>query len=117
MRFLLNGSDGYFLAGGLEEAKVLGENSIFTLAAGTESAIGTISQLNGANAATLFNSPLSSIIVYPAGGSFIAVTKAASEIGGYAFSINPSTGAFTPILGPLDGLTVLPRSIRTACLV
>ena len=103
-----NGSDGYFLAQDLDEVKVLGENAIFTLAAGVGSSIGTVAQLNGANASTVFTSPLSSIIVYPAGTGFVAVTKAASELNGYAFYINSTTGAFTPILGPLRGLTVLP---------
>jgi hypothetical protein len=103
-----DGSEGYFLAQDLDEAEIIGNNAIFTLAAGTESSIGTIAQLDGTNPTNIFTSPLSSIIVYPAGSSFIAVTKAASEIGGYAFSINPTTGVFTPILGPLDGLTILP---------
>lgn len=103
-----DGSDGYFLAQNLDEAQVLGQNSIFTLMAGTNSSIGTLAGINGSNATTLFTTPLSGIIVYPAGSGFIAATKAASEIGGYAFSINSTTGVFTPVLGPLNGLTVLP---------
>ncbi|MDR3547891.1 MAG: hypothetical protein P4M11_06455 [Candidatus Pacebacteria bacterium] len=103
-----DGSDGFFLAQNLTEAKVIGQNSVFTLSSGVNGSIGAVSQMNGANSSTIFTSPLSSIIVYPAGGNFIAVSKAASELGGYAFSINPTTGVFTPILGPLRGLTVLP---------
>jgi hypothetical protein len=103
-----DGSDGYFLAQNLDEAKVIGSNSVFTLSAGVNGSIGTVAQMNGANASTIFSSPLSSIVVYPAGNGFIAATKAASELDGYAFSVNPNTGTFTPILGPLRGLTILP---------
>ena len=103
-----NGSDGYFLAQDMDEAKIIGKNTIFTLAAGANGSIGTVAQLSGAGATNIFTSTLASLIVYPLGNGFVAVTKAASELGGYAFSINPSTGVFTPILGPLRGLTILP---------
>lgn len=103
-----DGSDGYFLADNLDEAQIVGSNSIFTLSAGSESSIGAIARLDGSDSSTVFTSPMSSLVVYPAGKGYIAATKPASEIGGYAFSVNPNNGAFTPILGPLDGLSVLP---------
>jgi hypothetical protein len=102
-----NGNGGYFLQSGLDEAVVTGSSTIFTLAASTDNSVGTLENAAGTNPQQIFTSALSSIIVKAAGRAFIAVTKAASEVDGYAFTIN-ANGAFTPILGPLRGLTILP---------
>ncbi|MBA3789485.1 hypothetical protein H0X32_03825 [Patescibacteria group bacterium] len=101
-----DGNGGYFLQSDLDQVSVTGSSTLFTLTAGTNGSIGTVAHSDGSGARTLFTSPLASIIVQAVGNSFVAVTKAASEIDGYAFSIT-STGSFTPILGPLRGLTAL----------
>jgi hypothetical protein len=101
-----NGNGGYFLEQGLAQAVVAGASSVFTLTTGTDSSIGSIASADGTQVQTVFSSPLSSIIVQPTSNGLFAVTKAASELDGYAFKI--SGGTFSPILGPLRGLTTLP---------
>lgn len=101
-----DGTGGYFLQQNLAQASVLGPTTIFTFAAGSDSSIGSTANVDGTGAKTLFTSPLTSLWVYPAGTSIIAVTKASAQVDGYAFSF--SSGKFTPILGPLRALTVLP---------
>jgi hypothetical protein len=103
-----DGTGGFFLQDGLDEVQVTGSTTVFTLAASTDNSIGTVMNADSTSPYQLFTSSLSSLIVYPAGNAFVAVTKAASEVNGYAFSINSKTSLFTPIIGPLRGLTILP---------
>ncbi len=102
-----DGNGGYFLQEGLDEAVVTPSNTLFTLEAGTDSSVGTVMHADGTNSQTVFTSPLAGLHVFPTANGYIAATKAASELQGYAFTIG-STGSFIPILGPLDGLTILP---------
>ncbi len=101
-----NGTGGYFLQQDLDQVTVVGSSSVFTLMNGANGSIGSLAHADGSAVSMLFNSPLTSLIVHPSGSSFIASTRAAAEIGGYAFTI--ASGKFTPILGSLNGLTVLP---------
>jgi hypothetical protein len=100
------GNGGYFLQQDLDQASVLGSTTVFVLTSGTASSIGAVANADGTNVHTLFTSPLTSLVARAAGAGIIAATKASSELDGYAFSI--SKGAFTPIIGPYKGLTVLP---------
>ncbi|MES2225497.1 MAG: hypothetical protein V4480_01675 [Patescibacteria group bacterium] len=102
------GGSGYLLEQDLVQASVAGSSTLFTLFSGTTGSVGTIAQADGSKSRTLFSSLLSSIIVHPTSGNLYAATKAASEVGGYGFSINRTSGAFTRILGPLQGLSLLP---------
>jgi hypothetical protein len=101
-----DGNGGYFLQADLAQTIVTGSNSIFTLVTSPTNSVGVTANADGSNIKTLFSSPLTSIIARAAGASIITVTKAASEISGYAFAL--SNGVFTPIIGPLRGLTILP---------
>jgi hypothetical protein len=101
-----NGDGGYFLESGLDQATVISPTSIFTLTDGTDSSIGSVATADGSTVQTVFSSPLTSLVVYPAGKALVAVTKAASELDGYVFTL--SKGTFTPIIGPARGLTALP---------
>lgn len=100
-------TNGYFLQEDLAQATAVGSHSVFTLVAGTDSSIGTIANADGSKPSTLFTSPLTSIQLYPAGTGYIAVPHATNSLAGYAFAVG-SSGIFTPILGPLNGLSVLP---------
>ncbi len=101
-----NGLGGYFLEQDISQALVIGPSTLFTLNTGSGSSVGSTAHADGTNAQTLFTSPLTSIIARVAGSGVMAVTKATSELDGYAFAVNGN--AFTPVLGPLRGLTVLP---------
>jgi hypothetical protein len=101
-----DGNGGYFLQQDLAQATVIGSSSVFTLTANANGSVGSSASADGSVVKTLFTSPLSSIVGRAAGASIVAVTKASSELDGYAFTL--SGGVFTPILGPLRGLTILP---------
>ena len=101
-----DGNGGYFLQQDLAQAIVTGSSTVFTLSVSTGSSVGTTAHADGTSPQTLFTSPLTSILMRGFGVGLTAVTKASAELDGYAFSL--SGGVFTPVLGPLKGLTVLP---------
>lgn len=102
------GGDGYLLQNDLAEVQVAGSSTLFTLFAGSTGSVGTIARADGSNQKTLFSSVLSSIVVHPTAKDLYATNKPSSGLDGYAFDINRSTGAFSRILGPFLGLSVLP---------
>lgn len=102
------GEGGSFLEEDLDQASVYGTSTLFSLLSSQNGSIGSISKADGSNARTLFSSTLTSLVVHPSAGTFVANTRASAGLNGYGFAINPSTGAFTHILGPLRGLTTLP---------
>jgi hypothetical protein len=101
------GGTGFFLQPDLSEVLAEPSGSVFTLAAGTDSSIGSTANSDGSNVQTVFTTPLTSLNVYSTSAGFIAATKATSELDGYAFTLS-NAGNFTPIIGPLKGLTILP---------
>jgi hypothetical protein len=102
------GGNGYLLDNNLSEAVVAGANTLFTLFPGSTGSVGTLSGVDGSDAHTLFSSVLSALSVHPTSGDLFATNKPSSQLDGYAFQISHKTGAFTRILGPLRGLSVLP---------
>jgi len=103
-----NGGDGYLLEQDLSQATVAGSSTLFTLLTGTTGSVGSLARADGSNAKTLFSSLISSLIVSPTTGALFATNKPSSQIDGYGFQIDRVSGAFTRILGPLRGLTLLP---------
>lgn len=101
------GTGGYFLQSDLAQAMVVGSSTIFTLLSGVDSSVGTLAHADGTNPRTLFSTSLTQFKVFPSGSDYTAVTNAARTLDGYVFAINGS-GTFTPIIGPLKGLTALP---------
>lgn len=103
----VDGTNGFTLESDLDEA-VAASSTVFTLLSGTTGSVGTVAKGDGTNARTLFTSLLSSLVVLPSNTGFFAHTRASSGLPGYAFSVASANGAFTYLLGPLRGLTVLP---------
>ncbi|KND51526.1 MAG: hypothetical protein AB202_03075 [Parcubacteria bacterium C7867-007] len=101
-----NGEGGYFIEQDLSEARVVGSTGLFTMISNTGGSVGTIAKVDGTGARTLFTSLISSLIVHPAGNTYFAHTKASSQTEGYGFQI--INGSFNRILGPLNGLSLLP---------
>lgn len=101
-----NGEGGYFIEQDLDEARVSSSTGLFTLLTSTTGSVGTIAKTDGSNPRTLFTSLISSLVVYPAGNTYFAHTKASVQTDGYGFQI--ISGAFSRFLGPLRGLTLLP---------
>src|SRR3989338_4413470 len=104
----VSGEGGFFIEQGLSVAKATPSGSLFTLLSGSTGTVGSIAKSDGTNARTLFSSLLSSLIVHPTNGNYFGHTKASAFLDGYGFHINSTSGAFTRILGPLRGLSVLP---------
>ena len=102
------GGDGYLLQNDLAEVQVAGSSTLFTLFAGSTGSVGTIARADGSNQKTLFSSVLSSITVHPTSDDLFATNKPSSSLSGYAFDISRKTGAFSRILGPFPGLSILP---------
>jgi len=110
------GGNGYLLDNNLSEAVIAGANTLFTLFPGTTGSVGTLSDADGSNAHTLFSSVLSALTVHPTTGDLFATNKPSSQLDGYGFQISRKTGAFSRILGPLRGLSVLPNPDGTSLL-
>ena len=68
------------------------------------------SAFNGTGAKTLLTSPFTDWRLAATGNSLIAYTKASATVSGYAYTLNPSGGALTKILGPLNGLIATPNA-------
>ncbi|MDB5237062.1 MAG: hypothetical protein JWL88_164 [Parcubacteria group bacterium] len=102
----VDGESGYFLEQDLAEARVASSTGLFTLLTSTSGSVGTVAKTDGSNPRTLFTSFVSSLLVYPAGNTYFAHTKASSQTNGYGFQLIGAS--FSRILGPLRGLTLLP---------
>lgn len=104
------GGDGYLLESGLAQAHVIGSSTLFTLFSGSTGSVGTLSRMDGSNSRTLFSSVLSALTVHGTSGNLFATNKPSSELDGYAFQIDRTSGSFSRILGPFRGLSVLPSA-------
>jgi len=103
-----SGGEGYFLPANLSGFGVIDQNTIFTLLSSASGSVASIAPLSGSVSSTLFNSPLSSVVLSPSGKDFVVTTKASSVVDGYAFLVSGKAGAFSRILGPYTGLSTLP---------
>lgn len=102
-----DGGEGYFLESGLVSVGVTGSSTVYTLLPSPTGSVASIASALGTGARTLFSSPLSSILLQAAGTDYLATTKSASTVSGYAFLVNGKTGAFSRLLGPFEGLQTL----------
>lgn len=102
-----DGSEGYFLEQDLEQVTI-GSSTVFSLLPSSSGSIGTLSNIDGTNARTLFTSALSRLSIAFSGSDLVATTKGSSGLDGYAFMVSRTNGAFTRILGPYRGLATLP---------
>lgn len=66
------------------------------------------STFNGTGAKTLLTYPFTDWRLAAVGNSLAVYTKASADASGYAYTLNTANGAFTKILGPLNGLVVIP---------
>lgn len=111
-----DGSDGSFLVEDLSQVIPQSVSSVFTLAPNSSGSIGYVERPDGTSPATLFSSLLSSLTVKSSAGVMVAFTKPSANLEGYGFLVNQKTGAFTSVLGPLKGLSMLPSPSGTRIL-
>lgn len=101
-----DGSAGFFLPQDLADLAVA-STSALELASGVNGSQASLAHTDGTHAASVFTTPLSSLRVSFAGKSqYLAFTKPAATLPGDAFLVG-STGHFSRIAGPLDGLVAL----------
>jgi len=98
-----DGSDGFFLPQNLSDVAV-SEAGILTLSSGVNGSIVSLSRTDGTQAKEIFTAPLSSLRISFAGkGQYLAFTKSSAGLAGNAFLID-SSGRFSRVAGPLNGL-------------
>lgn len=100
-------SSGFFLSQNLSDIAV-SSTGILTLASGVNGSIASLQRTDGTHPSTLFTTPLTSLRISFAGKSqYLTFTKPSSTLPGYAFLVS-SSGRFTRIAGPHNGLIALP---------
>lgn len=101
-----NGSDGSFLPQNLAQVAV-SSTSVLALASGVNGSAASLKRADGTQLSTVFTTPLSAVRVSFAGkNQYLAFTKPSATLGGSAFIVD-STGHFSRIAGPRNGLTAL----------
>lgn len=82
------------------------KDKIFFMVDQNGEGVGYISSTNGSNMVQLFTTPLTQVNVdWPATNIISITTKGSADQGGYLYFVNPTTGAWTKILGPIAGLS------------
>lgn len=102
------GGEGFFLESGLSSVGISGSSTVFTLLPNATGSVASIATALGSSVKTLFVSPLSEITLQAFGKQYLATTKPAASVSGYAFQVDGKTGAFTRLIGPFQGLQTLP---------
>lgn len=101
-----SGSGGFFLSQDLADISV-SSTSVFTLASGVNGSVGSVGKTDGSGMSNVFTTSLSSLRISLAGkNQYLAFTKPSATLPGYAFIVN-SSGKFSRIAGPHDGLIAL----------
>lgn len=111
-----DGGEGYFLEQNLEKVSVQGTSTVLSLLSRATGSVGTLTNPDGTNPRTAFNSPLTSLVAALTNTSIVATTRASSGLDGYSFLVSRADGSFTRLLGPLRGLVTLPNQEGTAVL-
>lgn len=111
-----NGSGGFFLPQNLSGVAVA-STSLLSLSSGVNGSVASLSRTDGSRPSTLFTSPLSSLRISFAGKSqYLAFTKPSATLLGSAFLID-SSGRFSRIAGPKNGLVALASPLGAWALV
>lgn len=98
---------GDFLDSGILRGSVSPDGlSLFFLKAQSDGVVGIITDAQGKNPRKIFSSPLTEWRSQWVNATTIAMTTlASSEADGYLYFLNPTTGDFRKVLGPIRGLT------------
>lgn len=98
--------NGFFLAQNLSEV-VASSAGLLTVTSGVNGSVGAIARTDGTKPITIFTTPLTSLRASFAGkGKYLVFSKPAASLAGNAFIVD-STGHFSRVSGPLDGLVAL----------
>lgn len=87
-------------------AKSPKEDKLFILVKENNQSVGYISNFDGTSITKIFTSPLVQLVVeWPETNTIAITTKAGSSVNGYLYFINPKTGSWKKVLGPIKGLS------------
>jgi hypothetical protein len=109
-----NGIGGFALPRDLAQAFAAEGSSLLALASGVNGSVATVSKTDGTAGKTAFSTPLGQITAFAAKSGYFAETNPSAAAAGYAFSAGT---AFTRLLGPLPGLSILPNHAGTKLIV
>lgn len=107
----IDGEGGYFLERDIAQVAVQGSSTLIMLQ-NTEGSNVSLAGADGTGSRSLFFSTIRNLTMAIAGSNFVATTKAAAILDGYAFLVDRA-GSFTRLLGPLPGLSTLPNPAGT----
>jgi hypothetical protein len=80
-------------------------DKLFILVKENNQSVGYISNFDGSGITKIFTNPLTQLVVeWPETNTIAITTKAGSSVGGYLYFVNPKTGSWKKILGPIKGL-------------
>jgi hypothetical protein len=99
------------LRGDIKEVAVGSGNTLYYVLQNPSSIVS--SNFNGSNSRILFVSPFRDWRLSPSGSNLYIYSKASATASGYAYSLNSSSGTITKLLGPLNGLAILPNRDST----
>lgn len=81
------------------------KDKLFMLAKDNGSSIGYVSTFDGRSLVQLFTTPLTQINVeWPEENTIAITTKGTASEGGFLYFVNPKTGIWTKVLGPIPGI-------------
>jgi hypothetical protein len=84
------------------------KDKVFTLVRENNEGVGYISNLDGTSMVQIFSTPLTQVTAeWPEENTIAITTNPSANQNGFLYFINPKTGAWKKILGPLSGLTAL----------
>ena len=82
------------------------KDKIFFLVKSDTGSTGYIANFDGSKVTQIFTTPLTQIVVeWPATNTIAITTKGAANQKGFLYFVNPTTGVWAKILGPLNGLS------------
>ncbi len=81
------------------------KDRLFMLIKENSQGVGYISKFDGTSVTKIFAQPLTQVVVeWPEENNIAITTKAGSSVSGYLYFINPKTGIWKKIIGPITGL-------------
>jgi len=100
------GTNGFYLSQNLTDVAVSASN-VITVASGVNGSIASLERTNGSRVSGIFTTPLTSIRTSFLGKSqYLVFTKPSATLEGSAFTVD-STGRFSRVAGPHQGLVAL----------
>ncbi len=103
-----SGEGGFLLEKNIKQVLPVGTSTIFTFVSSKTGSVGTLLNEEGRSIRQLFSTPLSLIRIFPSSDDVFAVNDPSAGRSGYLLLLQDTPQVFTPILGPLAGLSILP---------